>query len=245
MNKIILKNNESEHFKLISYPDGQHSLKLKLDNLDVKKPVSIICRIKTFSELEVLICLVSALRKNDFYISSIDFVYLFGMRSDRAFSVGEPNYFRDVLNPILKLLDTKLKFLLPHNLNQVENHYLLSYHFDGIVIGGDQSVCNWLFIKHFFIKERKENIIIKLNKNINEDFDEITIIDDLCDGGATFIAEGKYIKENFPGTKLKLFVYHGLFTKGLDCLLEYYDEIICTNSYQDINNTKVKQIKVI
>src|ERR1700744_4467063 len=101
MQKIFLKDNISESFELITYPDGQHSIKLHMDKLNKKDDILIICRIKNFSELEVLLCLIAALNKNDFVCMHIEFVYLFGMRSDRAFSEGEPNYFKDVVAPII------------------------------------------------------------------------------------------------------------------------------------------------
>lgn len=254
MQEIILKNNQSAHFTLISYPDRQHSIKLSLNKLNVKEPISIECRIRNFGELEVLFCLVNALRKNDFYVASVTFVYLFGMRSDRAFEVGEPNYFRDVLAPVINLLKTHIYVLAPHNIDQL--HYIDavpcydSIVMEGIRIGGDASVKRWFTKVHiYFNKERKEKISVTLAYDFeglsDKNHKEITVIDDLCDGGATFIAEGEYLKQRFPDKKLKLFVYHGLFTQGVHGLLGYYDEIICTNSYQDIDHLQVKQIKVI
>lgn len=249
MQEIILKNNQSENFTLISYPDGQHSIKLNLNKLNVKETVFIKCRIRNFGELEVLLCLVTALRKHDFHIEEINFVYLFGMRSDRAFEVGEPNYFRDVVNPILKLLDCKMTFLAPHNVKQVENHYYGYLDQDNdFPIAGDESALLWCnFSRGHFKKQRKEKIEVTLfsKTSIHETDRDLLIVDDLCDGGATFIAEGEYLKKFLPNKKLKLFVYHGLFTQGVHNLLNYFDEIICTNSYQDIDNPRVKQIKVI
>ena len=254
MQEIILKNNQSSHFTLISYPDGQHSIKLSLNKLNVKEPVSIKCRIRNFGELEVLFCLVSALRKNDFYVCSITFVYLFGMRSDRSFEIGEPNYFRDVLSPVINLLNTHLYVLAPHNIDQLHHIDAIpcyeSVSMEGIRIGGDASVKRWFSTVHnYFNKERKEKIVVNLAWDFDErdktNYKQVTVIDDLCDGGATFIAEGEYLKQRFPDKKLKLFVYHGLFTQGVHGLLSYYDEIICTNSYQDIDHPQVTQIKVI
>lgn len=254
--EIVLKNNISDHFTLIKYPDGQHSIKLNLNKLNVKEPVSIKCRIRNFGELEVLLCLVTALRKYDFYIDEINFVYLFGMRSDRAFEIGEPNYFRDVVKPILNLLDCPMIFMAPHNVNQVSNYYCefstaLAPYYEYLCLGGDYSFYknNKFRLDGYFEKQRKEKIQVTLHIK-TKDFsiqekEGIIIVDDLCDGGATFIAEGEYIKTNFPNKKLILCIEHGLFTQGVHPLLSYFDEIICTNSYQDIDHPNVRQIKVI
>lgn len=275
-NQIILKDSQSEYFELISYPDGQHSVKLYLDKLNIKDSVDIKCRIKTFSELEVLGCLCAALRQNGFHINKIEFVYLFGARSDRSFRVGEPNYFRDVIRPILESYKAYslyilwpfkplcvINFSFPGEIffdDNITNEYHCSLsRRNGQKIGGDKTSKEMLpkypDSELYFDKIRTDcgiNVCLSDfasarmdNYIINYEIYNFFIVDDLCDGGATFIAEAKYLKERFPDIKLKLFVYHGLFTKGLDVLLEYFDEIICTNSYQDIDHPRVKQIKVI
>lgn len=55
------------------------------------------------------------------------------------------------------------------------------------------------------------------------------VVDDICDGGATFISVAKAIKENNPHAKLDLYVTHGIFSKGLDELALYYNKIFCYN----------------
>jgi ribose-phosphate pyrophosphokinase len=68
-------------------------------------------------------------------------------------------------------------------------------------------------------------------KNLEKD---VIIIDDICDGGATFINIAKVLKsyKEFKG-KIYLIVTHGIFSKGLEELGEYFESIYCTNSYQD------------
>lgn len=72
------------------------------------------------------------------------------------------------------------------------------------------------------------------------------IIDDICDGGATFINIAKEIKlkidnwNNNEGrldritSKIYLIVTHGIFSKGFAELNQYFDGIYCTNSYKNI-----------
>jgi ribose-phosphate pyrophosphokinase len=40
------------------------------------------------------------------------------------------------------------------------------------------------------------------------------ILDDICDGGATFLSVAKAIRELTPATQISLFVSHGIFSKG-------------------------------
>lgn len=56
----------------------------------------------------------------------------------------------------------------------------------------------------------------------------VLVVDDICDGGATFIELAKVIKNVAPEATLHLYATHGLFTKGKDLLKQYYETI----SYQ-------------
>lgn len=65
---------------------------------------------------------------------------------------------------------------------------------------------------------------------------DMIIIDDICDGGATFINIAKALKEEgYKLNKLYLIVTHGIFSKGFTELSKYFDGIYCTNSYSDID----------
>lgn len=79
------------------------------------------------------------------------------------------------------------------------------------------------------------------------------IIDDICDGGRTFINIAKEIKKGAYKGKLYLVVTHGIFSNGFEELLKYFDGIFCTNSYYDLKDAtvayelykdKVKQLNV-
>jgi ribose-phosphate pyrophosphokinase len=87
----------------------------------------------------------------------------------------------------------------------------------------------------------------------NLDFNDNTsyvIIDDICDGGRTFIELSKVIKEQKPNSKIYLIVTHGIFSGGLDILKESFDGIFTTNSYMSIwleennSNEKIYQLDV-
>jgi ribose-phosphate pyrophosphokinase len=77
------------------------------------------------------------------------------------------------------------------------------------------------------------------------------IVDDICDGGRTFVELAKVIKDGRPTAKVYLVVTHGIFSAGFKTLNEYIDGIYCTNSYKDVadneyeEKTNVKQFKVL
>lgn len=82
------------------------------------------------------------------------------------------------------------------------------------------------------------------------------IVDDICDGGRTFIEIAKAIKGSRPTAKIYLVVTHGIFSGGFTQLAEYFEGIYTTTSYcvieDDSEDTdseraakqKVKQLNV-
>jgi ribose-phosphate pyrophosphokinase len=80
------------------------------------------------------------------------------------------------------------------------------------------------------------------------------IIDDICDGGRTFIELAKAIKEQRSNAKIYLIVTHGIFSAGYAQLGEYFQQIFTTNSYREISEfeyhalesipTKVTQLNI-
>lgn len=74
---------------------------------------------------------------------------------------------------------------------------------------------------------------------------DFVIIDDICDGGATFINIAKELKKLHSCGKIYLVVTHGIFSKGFEELDTYFTKIFTTNSYQDIDHPLIKQLEVI
>ena len=64
------------------------------------------------------------------------------------------------------------------------------------------------------------------------------IIDDICDGGRTFIEIAKSLKEK-QVKRVILYVTHGIFSKGLEVFDELIDKIYTTNSFPQMENSKL------
>jgi ribose-phosphate pyrophosphokinase len=82
---------------------------------------------------------------------------------------------------------------------------------------------------------------------------DMFIIDDICDGGRTFIEIARAIKQsqNLSSAitpdrhgKIYLIVTHGIFSAGFGELNKYFDRIYSTNSIADHDNSQLKQLKV-
>lgn len=74
------------------------------------------------------------------------------------------------------------------------------------------------------------------------------VLDDICDGGRTFIEVAKALDTAVDGGvifTIELAVTHGLFTKGVDVVAKYFDTIYTTDSFNSVrDNAIVKTLKV-
>lgn len=77
---------------------------------------------------------------------------------------------------------------------------------------------------------------------------DLLVVDDICDGGYTFILLADAIKKSVdvemntmkPVYKsLNLYVTHGIFSKGVDVLLEKFDKIFVANPFSNVDVSKV------
>lgn len=88
-------------------------------------------------------------------------------------------------------------------------------------------------------KERdNEGKLTKVNVPINETNKDFIIIDDICDGGATFLNIAKEFHKMYgewfeEPPKLYLIVTHGIFSNNVAELSKYFDGIYTTNSYKN------------
>lgn len=61
---------------------------------------------------------------------------------------------------------------------------------------------------------------------------DLLVMDDICDGGRTFIELAKVLKAK-GAKELYLYVTHGIFSKGLKELSQYYKHIYCYHTFLD------------
>jgi ribose-phosphate pyrophosphokinase len=59
------------------------------------------------------------------------------------------------------------------------------------------------------------------------------VVDDICDGGRTFIELAKAIRAQRPDAEIHLVVTHGIFSNGVSPLLDQFASIHTTNSVKD------------
>ena len=234
-----------------------------------KLPVIIKSRLNNWLDLELIVAAVASLRELGIKEIHLYTPYIVGGRSDRKFEGGGNNYLKDVICPVINSLKLdSVTCLDPHsdvleacikNFKKYSNLELVSFALenlgkhlkDFVLIAPDAGATKKIY-KLANIVNYKEDIItcskdrdtdgnltnttFPFHGNNEKDF---IIIDDICDGGSTFINIAKKIKEyfnheDFDGAKLPkiyLVVTHGIFSKGLGELSQYFDCIYTTNSY--------------
>ncbi len=65
---------------------------------------------------------------------------------------------------------------------------------------------------------------------------DFLIVDDICDGGRTFIELAKELrKQIFKSDKIRLYVTHGIFSKGLDVFNGVIDEVCCAAPFPGVD----------
>lgn len=78
-----------------------------------------------------------------------------------------------------------------------------------------------------------------------EDFEgkNVIILDDICDGGRTFVELAKILRTRNCG-KIALYVTHGIFSNGVDYLFHYIDEVWTTNSFREEYDEQVNVLDI-
>ncbi|MCR4307233.1 MAG: hypothetical protein NUV80_01580 [Candidatus Berkelbacteria bacterium] len=228
---------------LISYtqfPDGQPHLKIEClsDRL--------IWPIRNSTELLQLLQISNALDGIRQSKPNLIIPYLMGARSDRHMEPGDSFDLQVIANminyckfPQVSIYDVHSEValaLIDRSINIPNTKLLATYHLkNSVLICPDAGAAK----KHYpqftdivYCTKQRDLTTGKLKLKVHEP-EHCTgrycvVIDDLCDGGATFIAIAEQIKPLF----LTLIVSHGIFSKGFDKLFKYYNQIITSDSYQ-------------
>lgn len=183
----------------------------------------------------------------------LDAPYLPYSRQDRACSLGES----DSLAVLITMLDSSFHQVLTldvHNESSVLGTLVTNEHVDyalhlqslpegTVIVSPDKGAverCQQASCGQYPVaildKQRTPEGIKQLPLTIE---DEVTIqkakslliVDDICDGGATFLQAAKVLRGLNPTAELHLFVTHGIFSQGMEKLEAVFDSVRCVNRY--------------
>ena len=72
-----------------------------------------------------------------------------------------------------------------------------------------------------------------INEHDLNHYNRLIIVDDICDGGRTFIELAETIRRFDYNGQLDLAITHGIFSKGVATVQEHFDNIFVINSFTD------------
>jgi ribose-phosphate pyrophosphokinase len=236
-------------YEVISFPDGEKHL--KINKLDRKDTVEIICRITNSDDLFLLMQLSDILNRQCVCVEKITIPYLMTMRCDRLFSFEQPFSLKIVADVVNSFKAKKVVIIEPHSntcIDLIKNskaENIIGKHPDDDFIyclpdkGAALRYGSNGFIHKPIICTKKRDVETgKLTGFEIEDIGEykegntIIVIDDLCDGGGTFVGIAQKIRELKP-SKITLAITHAVQKEGIERVSGFYDKVIITNSYKD------------
>ena len=240
--------NSGEGVQITIFPDSQPHI--NIPNVAEADEVKVICSLTDPGKLLQLLETANAL-DNLFAIKKILVIpYLMAARYDRLMVPGDSvdlKVVADVVNMcgfqkvFLYDVHSDVALLLIKNAVAITNEALVRAYNkpDAVLICPDAGASKKVG-KYFgwnsnikdivYCSKNRELSTGKLTLEILEP-EECTnrncvIIDDICDGGGTFLA----IAEKIKPAHLTLIVTHGIFSKGFDTLQQYFQQIIVSNS---------------
>lgn len=242
----IIDTRTALGYKVIKFPDGESHL--VLNDIDRKDSVIITCRIRNGEELFLMMQLSDVLKRQEITIERLNILYLMGTRMDRIVSFSEPYTLKIVADVINSFNARDVQILEPHSFKSL------------ILIKNSHDWCFRHNTKDYITcypdagaKERYSNcmdgIVCSKIRDVstgnltgfkvqNPQYfksGNIMVVDDLCDGGGTFIGLAPILRELNP-QKLTLSIVHAIQLSGIERVASVYDEVFITDSYRDWQN---------
>lgn len=238
--------------KMFKFPCGEmHVQYEKTECIDCDE-VDIYFNFENMDDIFELLLCANALKHQEIKINILDISYVPFGRQDRINNEGECfslEVFADLINSIgakkVIVIDphSDVTTALIKNCVVIQQHEVFKHYFFGkdnfYLVSPDGGALKKIYK---LAKEVDCLGVIECSKKRNTKTGEITgvevhlpvslinedcyIVDDICDGGRTFIEIAKEIKKcsTFTG-KIILMITHGFFTKGLEVFDNLIDEI--------------------
>jgi ribose-phosphate pyrophosphokinase len=258
---------EEIQFESFIFAGGEPHIKINPD-FDKTVVVHVTHRLNSFHDVGSLCMAVDALRRMDVYLQNLIIPYFPAARQDRVMVKGEPlsiKVYADIINSlnfrkvivfdahsevtaallnhaeivtnhkfieqVIQQIGTEVLLISPDG-GALKKIYKVSSYLGGVEVvecskSRDVKTGN---LKGF--KVYAENLYGK----------NCLIVDDICDGGGTFIGLAEQLKAKNAG-KLFLAVSHGIFSKGFEDL-KCFDRIFTTDSIREFESEFLTQIKL-
>lgn len=261
MKNLQIDLRQTDLRTLTIFPDGQMGLTLdtlKVNNVTAPNGVHVVCTPKTPSDLMEVLLLSDSLDKAGVRKNTLTITYLPGARSDSEFKPGDAVAIEVVAKLINLCKFEKVELFDPHssvapaliNKRQIISNKKLveAYRLENAVLispdaGSAKRVPHYLewnpnltdtvdCVKVRDPQQKSKIVRIDVLDAARCHERNCIIIDDLCDGGATFVGIAQSLKrQRVRPLHLTLMVTHGVFSKGFRELETNFQQIFTTDSY--------------
>jgi ribose-phosphate pyrophosphokinase len=254
-------------FQSFIFAGGEPHIKINPD-FDQSKPVTITHRLNSFNDLGLLCLTVDALQLMHVELADLYIPYFPAARQDRVMIKGEPlsvKVYADIINTFkfkkVFVFDAHSEVIsaVLNNCEVIPNHVFIqkviqSIGNDVLLISPDGGALKKIykvseFLSGVEVVECSKSRDVKTGKLTGfkvyaEDLkgQDCLIVDDICDGGGTFIGLAEELKNKNAG-KLYLAVSHGIFSKGFENLT-CFEKIFTTDSFKNMESDILIQMKL-
>lgn len=260
-------DGEEIQFENFTFSGGEPHIKIN-PAFDRTKKIAVTHRLNSFNDLGLLCLAVDALQRMNVQLDTLIVPYFPSARQDRVMIKGEPlsvKVYADIINQLnfkkVIVFDAHSE-VTPAVLNNCEvatNHQFIRKVTQEIgkrvlLISPDGGALKKIYkVAEFMggieVVECSKSRDVKTGslagfKVYAEDLkgQDCLIVDDICDGGGTFIGLAEALKKKNAG-QLYLAVSHGIFSKGFEHL-NCFERIFTTDSFKEIENECLTQLKL-
>ncbi len=261
-------SKKSIAFEQFTFSGGEPHIRIS-ENLKNITEITVTHRIKSFNDFGLLLIAVNALKNMEVEKINLFLPYFPAARQDRLMTKGEAlsvKVYADIINHLkvnaVTVFDphSDVTPALLDNCKVIDNHSFIEKVIrkldkKTILISPDGGALKKIYkvashLKNYDVVEcsKVRNVVTrKLSgfKVYAEDLEgrDCLIVDDICDGGGTFLGLAKELKAKNAG-KLYLAVSHGIFNKGLNELSKQFEMVFTTDSFKNVKGENVEQVKI-
>jgi len=254
-------------FKDFDFNGGEPHLQIT-EPLNAGTPVTITLRPQNFRDIGLLLLAVDALKRMDITHLELLLPYFPGARQDRVMVPGEPlsvKVYADLINAQhfskVYVYDphSEVTMALLNNARRISNHHFvgkcISNDQDYLLISPDGGALKKIYKVARFLGGVPVIECSKIRDVKNGKLTGFTvyaddlqgkpcyIVDDICDGGGTFLGLAEKLKEKNCGP-VYLVVSHGIFSKGFTELEKQFAGIFSTNAFSTIKHNSLTQVNL-
>lgn len=247
-------------FTAFRFSGGEPHLKIDPAGLEHGAPVCITVQARSTDEVLLVLLAADALRRLGVRHVELFIPYFPGARQDRVMTPGEPLSARVYARLINAAGFDRVTVFDPHSdvtpalidrCQAVNNHRFIGQIIENLSAAKDLTLvapdAGSAKKIHHLVGALHWDRVVQCDKTrdvhsgrlsdaqvFSSDLEgaDCLIVDDICDGGGTFLALADALRAKNAG-RLFLAVSHGIFSKGVEVLSPYFEQVFTTNSFYE------------